>query len=68
LRVRLFLLTLPSSTILVSILKLCLYLREALSTEEHPILQVLVLTSIEHFLCVLANITVFGSHSHGNIL
>jgi hypothetical protein len=28
----------------------------------------LVLTPIQDFLCILANITVFGSHSHGNIL
>ena len=57
-------LTLPSSTVLVGVIKSRFNVRKTLPAQEHPILQILVSTPIQHFLWVITDITVFGSNSH----
>ena len=63
---RLLLLTLPSSTILIRFFITRFNVRQTLPTEKHPILQIIVSTPIQHFLCVLTPMTVLGSCSHKN--
>ena len=60
----LFLLTLPSTTVLVRFCKTRFNVRQTLSAKKHPILQFLVSAPIQDFLCVLTDITVLGSNSH----
>ena len=62
----LLLLTLPSSTVLVGVLKSWFNVRQTLSTEKYPILQLLVSAPIQHLLFVLTDITILGSCSHKN--
>ena len=56
--------TLPSSTVLVGVLKSRFNTRQTLPAQEHPILQIIVSTPIQDFLCVITDITVFSSDSH----
>ena len=65
---RLFLLTLPSATVLVGLLKSWFNPNQTFSTQKHPILQIIVSTAIQHFLWVITDITVFGSNPHHTIV
>ena len=63
----LFLLTLPSATVLVGFLKSRFNVRQTLSAQKDPILQIIVSTPVQHLLWVITDITVLSSDPHGKI-
>ena len=64
---KLILFILPSPTVLIGIFKHCFNASQTLTTEKHPILQLLVSAPIQDFLCVITDMTVLSSDSHGKI-
>ncbi len=52
------------SNLLSGVSKFRFNVRQSLSAETHLILQLLVSTPIKHFLCIIADIIVFGSNFH----
>ena len=65
---RLLLLTLPSTAILIGVLKSWFNVRQTPSAKKHPFLHLFISAPIEDFLWVITDITVLGSNFHRTIV